>query len=114
MAEKLTTYDPAAALVDDDEVAAFLTERNRRSSCSRTQARKAAPPDRSTPVGVDLWREDRQNIRIEQISRRHSNPGSRITRAERLFGRSSGWSGGTANRRSAKDGARVLSLIHSE
>ena len=26
MAEKLTAYDPAAALVDDDEVAAFLAD----------------------------------------------------------------------------------------
>ncbi|MDE2515639.1 MAG: putative addiction module antidote protein [Rhodospirillales bacterium] len=26
MAEKLTTYDPAAALVDDEEIAAFMTD----------------------------------------------------------------------------------------
>lgn len=26
MAEKLTTYDPAAALIDDDEIAAFMAD----------------------------------------------------------------------------------------
>jgi len=64
------------------------------------------------PFGIGAGRDERNRVGIEKIALHYSQESSRMIRAERRFGRSSGSSAGTASSKSAKEGNLFISLSH--